>query len=77
MHAWQSGDWMPDPWMILWGGSLWLVMIGIVAGLVVYAVHHFFGRRGRLALDLLEQAYARGDIKREEFLQKRADLLGV
>jgi uncharacterized membrane protein len=35
------------------------------------------GAEDRPALDILEQAYARGEIKREEFLQKRADLLGT
>jgi putative membrane protein len=28
------------------------------------------------AIDILENAYARGEISREEFLQKREDLLG-
>jgi putative membrane protein len=34
------------------------------------------GPRGGSALQVLEERYARGDIQREEFLQRKQDLLG-
>jgi putative membrane protein len=34
-------------------------------------------RTGRRALEILEERYARGEIQREEYLQKRRDLEGA
>jgi putative membrane protein len=52
---------------------------------VVFLVIVAFGRAGRhpagpfwrssAALDILEQRYARGEIGRDEYLQKKSDLL--
>lgn len=67
-----------------WGGMMgfgmllfWLLPIGLIAALLF-----FLNDRNRKsqppqrAIDILENAYARGEITREEFLAKRADLLG-
>jgi len=70
-------------------GAAMLVMMVIMAlGLLWYDGMHRDGghdgaRRGdvaqpaapKTALDLLDEAYARGEITREEYLQRRADLL--
>lgn len=76
MHGWEYGGWMPIGLMWI-GGFLWILTIVAVVGLVVYVVQRFTHprRATKPALDLLEQAYARGEIKREEFMQKRTDLL--
>lgn len=65
-------------WMIL----LWLVPILLVAA----ALKYLFAGKGQTgigarqdddrALAILEEKYARGEIGREEFLQKRDDLKG-
>lgn len=60
----------------------WLVPILLVLAAIKYL---FFGRSGSQAgarsdedraLAVLEERYARGDINRDEFLQKRNDLRG-
>lgn len=57
-----------------WGMVLvWLIPILLVAG-IVYALRGRNGPPGRSALDILEARYARGEIDREEFLKRRADL---
>lgn len=79
MKRWQRGD----------AGAVMLVMMALMAlGFLWYDGMHRDGahggaRRGdaarpapmKTALDLLDEAYARGEITREEYLQRRADLL--
>lgn len=65
---------------------IWIILIV----LAVYVSIHWMRRMGppgssgpserppnqKTALNILEEAYARGEISREEFLQKREDLIG-
>lgn len=68
-----------------WGmGFGWIVMILfwalVVAGLVVFVKWLAAqssarkGDRSKTALEILQERYARGEINREEFEQKRQDL---
>ncbi len=81
---WMMGNgWEGTGWMMIFGGLFWLVLLGLgVAGAVwlVGAAR----RRGRdvpmaernyPALEVLEQRYARGEINREEYLEKKKDML--
>jgi putative membrane protein len=56
----------------------WLLIILLIPAVLKYLRTDGVGRRGseqpRTALDYLEEAYAKGEISREEFLQKREDL---
>lgn len=60
----------------------WLLALVLFAGGVVWFMRSSpsigLGRRPAAArpggLDLLEQRYARGEVKREEYLQKKSDL---
>ncbi len=67
-------------------GLTWLlnfvIMIVFIAGLVllvVWFVRQFAGgqrpeREGKTALDILKERYARGEIDRDEFEQKKKDI---
>ncbi len=73
-------------WGWHWFGMLvfWLIPLLVVIALVAAAVKYLFSRGARSgtglhedrsrALELLEERYARGEINREEYLQKRDDL---
>jgi putative membrane protein len=76
-----SGDWG-------WFGPFHFIVPLLICGLII-AVIIFVVRRGfrsgdypslvghRLAgLEVLEQRYARGEINRDEYLQKKADITG-
>lgn len=54
----------------------WLALIVLVILLVRLFINGREGPRQRTALDILEERYARGEIEREEYLQRRADLGG-
>lgn len=63
------------------GMGWWMVLIWIVPiVLAVWLVRYFAGGRdaksGKTALEILEARYARGEIEREEYLKRRADLEG-
>lgn len=62
---------------------IWLViLVAIVAGIVWLVrtvappgAHHLSARRSA-GLDVLEERYSRGEINRDEYLQKKHDILG-
>ena len=67
---------------MMWGfgfGGLWmlLLMVGVVF-VIVWAVQGGTGDgrgdRPRRAVEILEERYARGDIDRDEFLSRQAEL---
>jgi putative membrane protein len=74
-----------------WGGGIFpfsgifgLLFLVLVVVALVWFVRALLRSRERLpqtgrhpaGLDLLDQRYARGEINRDEYLQKRADVLG-
>lgn len=84
--GWMMGDgsgWGGSGGMMIFGGLFWLVLIGLgVAGVMWFV--RASPRRGPLstsperaysALEILEQRYARGEINRSEYLEKKDDLL--
>lgn len=72
MMYWGNGyGFMGGGWLFM--GLFWLVVIvGIVA--LVRAVGGSRREPRKTALDILQERYARGEISREEYQQKRADL---
>jgi putative membrane protein len=63
-------------WFALFGGILWLILIGVI----IYAVISLLApsretrRHDEDPLEIAKRRYARGDITREEFDQIRRDL---
>lgn len=63
--------------MIVWVVILIAVIVGVVwlvRSLAVPGGHHLPRRSG--GLDVLEERYARGEINRDEYLQKKKDIQG-
>ena len=66
-----------------WGGGIFQILILVVIIIaVVWAVRYFSGQRqtgstprGDSALDILKRRYANGEIDKQEFEQKKKDLI--
>jgi putative membrane protein len=82
---WYRWNWGMGPWGV-GGGPFGMFIAIVVLALVIVAVVWFAramkspsrelpaaGRRSP-GLDALEERYARGEIKREEYLEKKRDL---
>lgn len=78
----DGGQWTMGWWMPFHGILSMLMFILVIAALValvrfIWGGGHGGHRHGRSpGLDVLEERYARGEIQREEYLQKKRDLGG-
>lgn len=58
----------------MFGGWLTMLLIGIAAVVLVFlALKRFFGARPASKRELLDQAYARGELSRDEYCEERDD----
>lgn len=85
MQGWNHGDWMfgGGGWMFF--GWLWMALFWLIPILLLFALGKYLlgstqpgqdkNGHSRTALDILDEVYARGEISREDYLQKREDLL--
>ena len=80
MGGYNGYGWGGPGFMGLFMGLFCLLLIvGIVAGIVLLMRAAFPGREGgssekSTALDVLHERYARGEIGRDEYLERRRDL---
>lgn len=72
-HYWGGGAW--GGWMLV-HGIFWLLLLGLlVFGTLALVRRSGPSARGGRALELLDELYARGEIDREEYLQRKKDIL--
>lgn len=73
MHGWGFGGMGPLSWVFML--LFWVLLIGGLVWLfVTLSRNQNSGRSSVSALDVLKERYARGEINREEFEQKKRDL---
>jgi len=63
------------------GGLFWLIILGLVIWLIVERrpiseAGFSRGKGGQSAIDILNAAYANGELDRETYLQKKSDISG-
>lgn len=72
MYGFDHGGWMFGGWVMM---LVWLVpFVVLFAGMKYLLGRSIPDDASKSALDILDQAYARGELSREEYLQKRDDL---
>lgn len=71
MMGWDGGVWM------IFHAAFWLLLVATVVGLFLVPPKRIRRRDGSAstALALLDERYARGDIDREEYLQRKKDIV--
>ncbi len=75
--------WGSMGWMMLFGGIFWLLLLALAVAAVFAFVRMFQHpisappsvERPSPGLDIIEERYARGEINRDEYLQKKSDIL--
>lgn len=64
-------------WTVIWLGFLILIIVGIFFIVRALAKRKTVGEGvGKSALDILNERYARGEITREEYNDKKKEILG-
>lgn len=77
MWAYDHMGSMMNGWGPMMGGFMifWLLILALlIAGVVWLLGSQSRGQRRSPGLETLEQRYARGEISREEYLQKKQDM---
>jgi putative membrane protein len=79
MWGYDHMGWMTNGWGMGFGMIIWLVILAAIIAGVVWLVRSQpvgGGQRHSTGLDALEERYARGEIDRDEYLQKKRDIMG-
>lgn len=81
-HDWGMGSW-GGVWWGPFGMIIWLLLLVVIVVAVIWLVRSTTQGGGReppprrsAGLDVLEERYARGEVDRDEYLQKKRDLTG-
>jgi putative membrane protein len=80
-HGWMFGGWIGMLFGVVWMILFWGIPFLLIVALLKYLFAKPRDKDGveagpepKSALDILKEAYARGEINRDEYLQKRDDL---
>ena len=73
MYGFDHGAWMMGGWIVML--ALWLLPFALLFLAIKFSFDKLKASGGKRTIDILEASYAGGNISREEFLQKRDDLL--
>ncbi len=76
MMGYGLGGW---GWMMALNALFWLLLVVFIVAVVARSSREPRSTRSDQrprGLDLLEERYARGELARDEFLQKKQDMLG-
>ena len=80
MSQWMGPGWGPMGGMMFFGGFFWIVILAFIVLAVSWAVRGQGAGPGqsgtKTALDILQERYAKGEVQRDEFLEKKKDLGG-
>ena len=76
-HHMAGGYWGYFPFVHV---IFWLLVLAAIAGLIILAGRYLGSKGpsengGSSALDQLDERYARGEIEREEYLQRKKDIM--
>ena len=82
-YGYGSGPWgMMNGWGYGYGGFhfvFWILLVVVVVFCVTWMMRSMGGHRMAMhrsaGLDVLEERYARGEINRDEYLQKKKDIV--
>ncbi|TMA08101.1 MAG: SHOCT domain-containing protein [Deltaproteobacteria bacterium] len=72
---WPSPGREPWGWHYYWHGGGWGLLIGGIALVVRFVLSAGRGKKPSEALEILKQRYARGEIEKAEFEEKKKDLM--
>ena len=73
MHVWGADAW--GGWMLV-HGAFWLLLLALlVFGTIALTRRSRSSAGESAALDVLNGRYARGEIDRDEYLQRKKDIL--
>ncbi len=78
MSGYGYGGYYGPVHMVVWAVILIAIIVGVVwlvRSMSASNPHHLSPKRSA-GLDVLEERYARGEINRDEFLQKKKDIAG-
>jgi putative membrane protein len=74
-HMWGGGYGWPHWWI---GPIIFFLFVALCMAMMFFMMggRMMYRHHGDHALDLLKERFARGEISREEFLEKKRDLVG-
>ncbi|MGE5500475.1 MAG: SHOCT domain-containing protein [Ignavibacteriales bacterium] len=69
-----GGGFAGAAWMMAINGLFWAVLLVVLVAVATRATRYRHWRAASPGLAVLEERYARGEIGRDEYLEKRGDL---